>query len=255
MHLEEDAFAQIKPYVSAENIDFKNINQFVEVLKTCFGKVDPVGMAKHELYQLYQTNKNLEVFLNTFLRLLKKAKIDNFQALNMLYEKLSNEFKDRLVIVRKAKNLNNLILLFCNMDANMKKISKQSQLRVKLNASNFPTIKPPFKSYNSAPTKPSTAFGIAVFFPIPSTAIGTHPGPMNMSNMIKQRLILKEEKDRRNSLGLFRYYGEPAHIVIDYKNPALLATKRQVAGALMGNLMALVLYKPLSVEEKETSLS
>ena len=47
--LEEDAFAQIESYVSAENIDLKNINQFVEVLKTRFGEVDPVGTAKHEL--------------------------------------------------------------------------------------------------------------------------------------------------------------------------------------------------------------
>ena len=77
--LEGDAFAQIEPYVSAENIDFENINQFVEILNTCFGEVNPVGTAKHKLYQLYQTNKDLEVFLNTFLRLSKKAKIDDSQ--------------------------------------------------------------------------------------------------------------------------------------------------------------------------------
>ena len=52
LRLKRDAFAQIKPYVSAENIDFENINQFVEVLKTRFGKVDPVSTAKHKLYQL-----------------------------------------------------------------------------------------------------------------------------------------------------------------------------------------------------------
>ena len=139
-------FAQIKPYVSAENINFKNINEFVEVLKTHFGKVDLVGMAKHELYRLYQTNKDLKMFLNTFLQLSKKAKIDDSQTLNMTYEKLSNKFKDRLVTVRKVENLNDLILLLCDMAANMKKISKQSQLHVKPNASNFSAIKPLFKS-------------------------------------------------------------------------------------------------------------
>ena len=44
----------------------------------------------------------------------------------MLYEKLSNEFKDRLVTIKKAENFNNLILLLRNMDANMKKISVMS---------------------------------------------------------------------------------------------------------------------------------
>ena len=67
LRLEGDAFAQIELYVSAENIDFENINQCVEILKTRFNKVNPVGTAKHELYRLYQTNKDLEVFLNTFL--------------------------------------------------------------------------------------------------------------------------------------------------------------------------------------------
>ena len=124
LRLKKDVFAQIEPYVSAKNIDFESINQFVEVLKISFGKVDLVGMAMHELYRLYLTNKNLEVFLNIFLRLSKKVKIDDSQVLDMLYENLSNKFKDRLVTIKKAENFNNLILLLRDMDANMKKISK-----------------------------------------------------------------------------------------------------------------------------------
>ena len=254
MRLERDAFVQIKPYVSAEYIDFKNINRFIEVLKTCFGEVDLVGMVKHKLYQLYQTNKDLEIFLNPFLRLFKKAKIDDSQALDILYEKLSDEFKDQLVIVRKTENLNDLILLVHNIDANMKKISKKSQLCTKPNASNFLAIKPPFKLYNLAPTKPFTAVGIAVVSLIPSIATGTHPGPMDMSNIIRRGPISQKKKDRRNSLGLYHYCGGPGHITIDHRNPALLATKRQVAGVFMGNSMALVPYKPFPVKEKETSL-
>ena len=126
LRLERDVFALIKLYISAENINFENLNLFVEVLKTRFGKVDPVGTAKHELYRLYQTNKNLEVFFNTFLQLSKKTKIDDSQELDMLHEKLSDEIKDRLVTVRKAENFNNLILLLCDIDTNMKKIGNQS---------------------------------------------------------------------------------------------------------------------------------
>ena len=51
-------------------------------------------------------------------------------------------------------------------------------------------------------------------------------------------------------MGLCRYFGEPGHIAIDHKNSALLATKRQAAGAFTGNSMALVPDKPLPVEEK-----
>ena len=77
---------------------------------------------------------------------------------------------------------------------------------------------------------------------------------MNVSNVIRQGSILKEEKNRYNSLGLCRYCGKPAHIAIDHKNPTLLTTKKQAAGVFMSNSMALVPYKSLSVEEKETSL-
>lgn len=38
--------------------------------------------------------------------------------------KLNNEFKDELIIIKKIKNPNNLILLFCNINTNIKKISK-----------------------------------------------------------------------------------------------------------------------------------
>ena len=143
-----------------------------------------------------------------------------------MYEKLSDEFKDRLVTVKKVKNLNYLILLPWDMDANMKKISKQSQLYIKPNVSNFPTIKSPFKSYNLAPTKPSTIVRIAVISPVFNTTIGTYPGPIDMSNMIRQGPILQEEKDKRNCLGLCHYYGKPGHIAINHKNPTLLVTKR-----------------------------
>ena len=197
-----------------------------------------MGTAKHKLYQLYQTNKVLEMFLNTFLRLSKKAKIDNSQALDMLYEKLSDEFKHQLVTVRKIENLNDLILVLRDMNANMKKISKKSQLHVKPNASNFPATKPLFKSYNSAPTKLSTAVRVVVVSSTPSTITGTLSGPMDVSNVISQRPISQEEKDRRNNLGLCHYCGEPKHITIDQRNSALLTTKKQVANAFTGNWMA-----------------
>ena len=188
------------------------------------------------------------------MRLSKKVKINDSQVLDLLYEKLSDKFKNRLITIKKAENFNDLILLFRNIDANMKNISKQFQLCVKPNTSNFPATKPPFKSYNSASTKPSTAVRVAVVFPVPSIATKTYLDPIDMSNVIRREPILQEEKDRCNNLGLCRYYDKLGYIAIDYKNLVFLATKRQVAGAFIDNFMALVPYKPLFVEEKERSL-
>ena len=172
----------------------------------------------------------------------------------MLYEKLSDEFKDPLVIVKKAENLNNLILLLCDIDANMKKISKQSQLHVKPNVSNFSATKPPFMSYNSAPTKLSTPVGVAIISPVFSITTGTHLGFMDVFSVIRQRPISQKKKDRYISLGLCHYCGESGYIAIDHRNPALLATKKEAADALTGDSVVLVSYKPLPVEEKKTSL-
>ena len=172
----------------------------------------------------------------------------------MLYKKLSNEFKDRFVTVKKIENLNNLILLLHNIDANMMKISKQSQLRVKPNASNFPIIKLPFNSYNLTSTKPSNAVGVAIISPVLSTTIKTHPSPINVFIMIRRGAILQKEKDRQNNLDLYCYCGKSRYIAIDHRNSSLSVTKKQAADTLTSNLMALVPYKPLSVEEKETFL-
>lgn len=230
----------------------------MDFLEVRFGEVNPMGTAKHKLYRLYQTNKDLEVFLNTFLRLQKKTRIDDSQVLNMLNEKLSNEFKDRLVTVKKANSLGNLILFLRNIDANVKRINKQSHLRAEQNTPATTITKPPFKTANSAPaptpTKPSTSVGVIVTSSIPSTATGTHPGPIDISTAGCQRPISQEEKDRRNCLGLCCYCGKPGHIAIDHKEPLLLASKKQ-ASNITNYFMALVPYTPSASEEKESSLS
>ena len=112
----------------------------------------------------------------------------------MLYEKLSNQFKDQLVIVRKTENLNNLIMLIYNIDANMKKINKQFQLRIKPNTSNFPAIKLLFMSYNLTRTKPSTTVGVVVVSSVPSPTIKTYSSPMNISNVIRQDRYCKKKR-------------------------------------------------------------
>ena len=252
--LEGPAWDQVEPYVSADKIDLENVEQLMDFLEVRFGEIDPTGTAKHELYRLYQTNKDLEVFLNTFLRLQKKTKVDDSQALDMLNEKLSDEFKDRLVTVPKAENLNALVKYLRDIDANIKRINKQSHLRAKQATPAAPIAKPPFKTANSAPVKPSTSVGVTVTASGPSTATGTHPGPMNVSTSGRRGPISQEEKDRRNNLGLCRYCGEPGHIAIDHRNPAVLATKRQAAG-ISNHSMALVPYTSPVFEAKESSLS
>ena len=67
------------------------------------------------------------MFLNTFSVLVKKAKLDDSHTLDLLYEKLSDEFKNLLVTKKKQTNLDDLIKKLCSMDASIKIINQQKQ--------------------------------------------------------------------------------------------------------------------------------
>lgn len=93
-----------------------------------------------------------------------------------------------------------------------------------------------------------------IIFSIPSIVTETHFNLINTSNMIKKSLILQEKKDRCNSLGLYYYYWKLEYIVIDYKNPALIVTKKLTANVFINNLITLMFNKLFSIKEKKIFL-
>lgn len=116
-------WAQIELYVFVNKIEFKISVQFKELHSK--------KIAKDKLYRLYQIKKLFQGFLNICLRLPKKAKIVDSQALYMPNKKLSDEVKNRPVTIKKAKNLNNLIIFMRDINGNVK-VSKKSHLCPKL---------------------------------------------------------------------------------------------------------------------------
>ena len=197
--------------------------------------MDPVGTAKHKLYRLYQANKDLEVFLNTFLVLAKKAKLDDSHTLDLLYEKLSDEFKNLLVTKKKQTNLNDLIKKLRSMDASMKIINQQKQATPAVNTKPIyqqttifvpqPTIFAPV-----APTTTVTTSSTTLPTLLSSTATSTHAGRIDVSSASRRGPLSAEEKERRNKLGLCQYCGQPGHIAMDHRDPNTLLAKRRAAG-------------------------
>ena len=61
------------PYITATKIDIADASAMVDLSQIRFRNIDSVGTAEHELFCLYQTNKDLETFLNNFLLLDKKS--------------------------------------------------------------------------------------------------------------------------------------------------------------------------------------
>ena len=224
-HLEGNAFIQIKPYVSRNGIDLSDIAGLEELLETQFGEVDPVGTAKHKLYRLYQANKDLEVFLNTFVVLTKKAKLEEPQILDLLYEKPSDEFKNLLVTKKKQTNLADLIKKLRSMDASMKIINQQKRAA---HVVNTPKSTTRFVPQTTRFAAAALAAVTTTTFTLPSTATGTHAGLIDVL-LVRQGPLSAEEKERRNKLGLCRYCGQPGHIAMDYRDANTLLAKRRAA--------------------------
>ena len=233
LRLEGDAFIQIEPYIFRNGIDLSDIAALEELLETWFGEVDPVGTAKHELYRLYQANKDLEVFLNTFLVLAKKAKLEESQILDLLYKKLSDEFKSLLVTKKKQTNLAGLVKKLRSIDSNMKIINQQKRPT----PSTVNTLKPTSQQttrFAPQPTRfavatPTSTTTTTTSSTLPSTATGTHSGSMDVSS-VKRGPLTAEKKERRNKLGLCRYCGQPGHIAMDHRDLNTLLAKRRAAG-------------------------
>ena len=234
--MEDDAFLQIKPYVSWTGIDFLDIKALEKLLDTQFEDVDPVSTVKHKLYKLYLANKDLDIFLNNFLVLAKKTKLDDSYTLDFLYKKPSNEFKNFLVTKKKQINLNNLIKKLCSMDASIKIINQQKQSTL----STVNTFKPaiqqttrfvqaqPTRFAAAAPTIVTTSFALSTL--LFSTVSGTHAEPTDVSSAGKQGPLTTEKNEQKNKLDLCRYCGQPGHIAIDHKNSNTLLAKHCAAG-------------------------
>ena len=177
------------------------------------------------------------MFLNTFIVLAKKAKLEESQILDLLYEKLSDEFKNLLVTKKKQTNLGDLIKKLCSMDASIKIINQQK--RPAPNTVNTHATKPTSQQ-TSRFAPQSTRFATAALTTtvttsstiptsLPSTAMGTHAGPMDVSS-VRRGPLTTEEKERWNKLGLCRYCGQPGHIARDHNDSNTLLAKRCAAG-------------------------
>lgn len=225
----------------------------MKILQTCFGNVNLVNTAKHNFYKLHETNKDLKVILNSFSCPQNKARIPNEQAINHLYEKLSDEVKGHLVFFSKKTDLSALVIFLQEIDFNLKIFAKSFYFS-KVASTAFASVsKPLFKTLSSAPAKQLTSVGVIVTAPALNTLTKTHFGPIDVSTAVRRRPISQDKKNHRNHLGLYHYYGKPGHIAIDHKNPATLSTKRQAAG-ITNYLIALVPYVP-PTEEKESFVS
>ena len=233
------------------------------MLKLAYADADPKGTARRALIALYQTNKRFEHFWAEFHRLAQKAGMDSATTLEYLKDRLSNEIKDRLVnIDDTSMDLATFVKVVQRISTKLEILGK-NRTNVNSNSANranFINTKPtqqitrfvlqPTRFVVAAPTSTTTT---TTSSSLPSTATGTHAGPMDMSSVRRGPRTI-EEKERHNKLGLCRYCGQPGHIAIDHKDPNTLLAKRRAAG-IHEMTMALSSNNTPSLSENTQSLS
>lgn len=170
--------------------------------------------------------------MNIFLVLAKKAKLDDNQTLDLLYEKLSDKFKSLLVTKKRQTNLGDLIKKLRSMDASMKVISQRK--RPAASAANTVNSKPVFtssgKSTYQQVSQSASMTSVTTSTSASSTATGSHSRPMDLSSGDWRGPLSEEKKKRRNKLGLCKHCGQAGHIARDHSDPNTLLAKRRAAG-------------------------
>ena len=77
-------------------IDFESWKNIIIFIKQIYDEIDSKDNARRKLINLYQVNKNFEIFWNEFHRLSKVAKMSNVQIMKYLSNRLFKELKDKL---------------------------------------------------------------------------------------------------------------------------------------------------------------
>lgn len=162
--------------------------------------------------------------------------------------------KNRLVIVKKAENLNDLIRFLRDLDANLKQISKNLYLDATSGTPITSTTKAAPKTINSSSAKPFISVRVIAIASRVSIVTRINPGLLHILIVGGRMPILQVEKDCSNNLGLSCYYDKADYIAINQNTSALLASKSQ-AGSIMSHFIALIHYNPPTIMEKSSSLS
>jgi hypothetical protein len=196
--LKGDAYAAIEPHLANDRLNFATLDEFTEVLKMAFGDPDETRTATLELESLRQTNKEFSRYYADFQRLMAIVNYDERAKRAALERGLNKELKSALTL-QDAPDNETFLQFVARVNRLDNRIRAHAQQLRSATTSN--TQRPPAPRTTPAPvvTAPAT----------PTTATGTHPGPMELN--ANRRRITPAERQRRIAQGLCMYCGGTGH--------------------------------------------
>ena len=184
--LEGPALDQVLPYLVNDQVNLDNLGALILILENAFDDPDRAGTAQRKLRTLRQGNRDFASYYAEFQRYAPETGWDNIAKMFTLREGLSRELQTALVTVDEPNDLPGFVLLCQRIDQKLRRLSQK------------PSQASPPRS--NIPPSPAT----------PSTATGTHAGPMDLSSV--RRKLTPEEKALRMREGRCYYCGNLGHL-------------------------------------------
>lgn len=203
--LEGIALEQVTTFVTADGINFDNVEALVTHLNTCFDDPDRIGTATHKLQTIRQGNRQFSEFYAEFQRYALQSNWDNAALHATLRRALSYELRSALAHVLDEPvdyvDLANLLTRIDQRQRALKQDSPRTQQTTTTRTQN---------------QRPATAPAAA---PHPTSTNSGHYGPAPMDLSAGRRKLAPEERLRRLSQGLCLYCGGAGHLAADCTDP------------------------------------
>ena len=222
------AYDWFRPHVDrlTGKTTFMNYEAFIIALGSAWDDPDAIATAERKLLNLKQGNEPCSVYHAKFSSLMAILKWDTPAQVSHFKRGLRDELKDLLVsIPDQPTTFDDYVKLCIKLDNrwHARYLERKPHQPKNSNGSEK-------KSSSQQTQAPKSASSQST---MPSTASGTHPGPMDLSTAKYQRLS-KEEKSRRYKEGLCAYCDEKGHFVMacpKKKKKSLPPQKQSVASA------------------------
>jgi hypothetical protein len=217
--LRGDALSQILPYIKDDRVELVDLAALIQILEDAFGNPNRKRDAEAHLARISQGEKDFSSYFAEFQRYSAEVDWNESAKLSALQRGLSPRLKQDLVsVVDEPTGFKEWVEL-------CQKLDNRRRAFLADRAKSLPSGQQSQGRQPQGPVRPAAP----VRAPAQSTAVGTHPGPMDLSAAASKRKEKAEEMARRRREGLCLYCGGVGHFASKCPNKAQL---RAAAAAL-----------------------
>jgi hypothetical protein len=206
-----DALNQIIPFMRDDKIDLPDLKALIDILERAFGDPDRAATAARKLYALKQGHREFSTYYAEFARYAADVDWNEPAKLSVLKNGLSYDLKQDLIPLPEEPQTIEALVAVCQKLDNRRRALENSKkyssfARTSTSTRTFATSTPPPSRPYIPPTTTTSS--------TPSTATGTHPGPMDLSTATttNKKRISNEERAKRLAEGRCFYCGGLGHI-------------------------------------------